>query len=180
MKDISMHVLDILQNSTRAGANKILIDVVEDKAEDILTISINDNGSGMDEETLQKAINPFFTTRTTRNVGLGLSLLKQNAERSGGRLMISSELGKGTEVVALFGLSNVDRPPLGDIAGAIVLTATANTDIRFVFRFKNERIDYIFDTDEVNEALDGIQINNPEIVLCLKKMVEENIGKLET
>jgi anti-sigma regulatory factor (Ser/Thr protein kinase) len=177
MKDLSMHILDIAQNSTRAGAKEIFIEIVENRYDDTMTVSVKDNGSGMDQDTLDKVLNPFFTTRTTRKVGLGLPLLKQNAERSGGRFSITSELGKGTEVIAVFGLTNIDRPPLGDIAGVIVLTAASNPEIRFVFHFKNEFTDYLFDTVEINEVLDGVPINNPDIVLYLRKMVDENIGR---
>lgn len=172
-----MHILDITQNSTRAGASEIFIEVLENRSEDTLTVSIKDNGSGMDQDTIDNVLNPFFTTRTTRKVGLGLPLLKQNAERSGGGLSIISKPGKGTEVIAIFGLSNIDRPPLGDIAGVIVLTAASNPEIRFVFHFKNEFTDYLFDTVEINEVLDGVPINNPDIVLYLRSMVDQNIGR---
>ncbi len=177
MKDLSMHIMDILQNSTRAGATEVFIDVIENIADDTLTVSIKDNGSGMDKQTVEMALNPFFTTRSTRNVGLGLPLLKQNAERSGGRFSISSEAGVGTDVVAVFGLSNIDRPPMGDLAGAIVLTAVANPDIRLVFHFFDEVTDYVFDTDEVKTVLDGVPMSNPEIILLLRKMVDENTGR---
>ena len=175
-----MHILDILQNSTRAGATEVFVDVIEDLSDDTLTISVKDNGSGMDKQTVEMALNPFFTTRSTRKVGLGLPLLKQNAERSGGRFFLSSEVGAGTDVVAVFGLSNIDRPPMGDLAGAIVLTAVANPDIRFVLHFKNELTDYVFDTDEVNAVLEGMPMNNPEIIIYLRKMIDENTGGTAT
>ena len=91
MKDLSMHIMDILQNSTRAGATEVTLEVIENPAADTLTIRFIDNGCGMDAETVQKVINPFFTTRTTRKVGLGLPLLKQNTEQTGGSLDIQSE-----------------------------------------------------------------------------------------
>src|SRR5574344_674055 len=175
MKDLSMHIMDILQNSTRAGASEITLDVVENKTEDTLTLRFIDNGCGMDDDTLSKVLNPFFTTRTTRKVGLGLSLIKQNAEQTGGSLTIESEKGKGTTVTAVFGLSNIDRPPMGDLAGTVVLTASAYPDIRFIFHYKTQLIDYKFDTKEVLEVLDGISIQEPEVIQYLKEMIEENI-----
>ena len=170
-----MHIMDILQNSTRAGAKDITLEVIEDKTKDQLILRFIDNGCGMDKETAERVINPFFTTRTTRKVGLGLPLLKQNTERTGGSLTIDSEKGKGTTVTAIFGLTNIDTPPMGDLAGTVVLTASAYPDIHFIFHYQREDVDYIFDTDEVNEALDGVSIQDPEIIAYLKEMVEENI-----
>ena len=174
-----MHIMDILQNSTRAGATEVTLEVLEDAAADTLTIRFIDNGCGMDAETVQKVINPFFTTRTTRKVGLGLPLLKQNTEQTGGSLDIQSEKGKGTTVTAVFGLTHLDRPPMGDLAGTVVLTASTYPDIRFIFHYHNGDTDYVFDTDEVNEALDGISIQEPEVIHYLKEMIQENIGNVE-
>lgn len=171
-----MHIMDILQNSTRAGATKIELTVEENKAKDTLNLIFKDNGSGMDEATLKKVLNPFFTTRTTRKVGLGLSLLKQNAEMTGGSLTIESQLKRGTVVTAVFGLTHWDRPPMGDLAGTVVLTASAYPDIRFIFHYKTDRIDYLFDTDEVKEVLDGVSIQDPEVIAYLKEMISENIN----
>ena len=179
MKDLSMHIMDILQNSTRAGATEVTLEVLEDVAADTLTIRFIDNGCGMDAETVQKVINPFFTTRTTRKVGLGLPLLKQNTEQTGGSLDIQSEKGKGTTVTAVFGRSHLDRPPMGDLAGTVVLTASAYPDIRFIFHYHNGETDYVFDTVEVNEVLDGISIQEPEVIQYLKEMIQENIGNVE-
>ena len=178
MKDLSMHIMDILQNSTRAGATEVTLEVLEDVAADTLTIRFIDNGCGMDAETVQKVINPFFTTRTTRKVGLGLPLLKQNTEQTGGSLDIQSEKGKGTTVTAVFGRTHLDRPPMGDLAGTVVLTASAYPDIRFIFHYHNGETDYVFDTVEVNEALDGISIQEPEVIQYLKEMIQENIGNV--
>jgi len=175
MKDIALHIMDILQNSTRAKATKIELNIEENLAKDTLTIMFKDNGHGMSEETLEQVLNPFFTTRTTRKVGLGLSLLKQSAEFTGGTLTIHSELDVGTTVTVTFGLSHIDRPPLGDVAGTIVLTASAYPDIHFRMHYKTDKVDYIFDTQEINEALDGVSIQEPEIVQYLIEMTRENM-----
>ncbi|MDD4395447.1 MAG: ATP-binding protein [Bacteroidales bacterium] len=175
MKDLSMHIMDILQNSTRAGATEITLEVLEDTTTDTLTLRFIDNGCGMDAEMLSHVLNPFFTTRTTRRVGLGLSLIKQNAEQTGGSLLINSEKGVGTTVTAIFGLSHIDRPEMGDLAGTVVLTASAYPDIRFIFHYQTDTIDYTFDTQEVVEVLDGISIQEPEVIQYLKEMIEENI-----
>lgn len=176
MKDLSMHIMDILQNSTRAKATEITLEVLEDSARDTLTLIFKDNGCGMDEEMVQKVINPFFTTRTTRKVGLGLPLLKQNTEQTGGSMRIESKVGEGTTVTAVFGLTHLDTPPMGDLAGTMVLTISAHPEIHFIFHYKrDEEVDYLLDTDEVYEILDGLSINDPEVIESLKEMVEENI-----
>lgn len=177
MKDLSMHIMDILQNSTRAKATEITLEVLLDSAKDTLTLIFKDNGCGMDAETVQKVINPFFTTRTTRKVGLGLPLLKQNTEQTGGFMNIQSEVGVGTTVTAVFGLTHLDTPPMGDLAGTMVLTISANPDIRFLFHYKrDDDVDYLLDTDEVYEILDGMSINDPDVIESLKEMIIENIS----
>lgn len=180
MKDISMHIMDILQNSIRAKADLIQLNVTENTAADTLTLEFIDNGSGMSGETLSKVLNPFFTTRTTRKVGLGLSLLKQNAEQTGGSLDIQSKLGEGTTVKAVFGLSHWDRQPMGDLPGTVILTVSAHPEIRFIFRYQSETIDFVFDTEEVNEVLDGASLQDPSVVRDLKELVEANLeGRVE-
>lgn len=177
MKDLSLHIIDILQNSTRAKATRIELDVEKSTADDKLVLRFKDNGCGMDETMVKKVTEPFFTTRTTRKVGLGLPLLKQNAELTGGSFVIMSELGKGTEVTANFSLSHIDRKPMGDLAGAVVLTLSSYPEVRFIFNYKDDNTHFVLDTDEVNEVLDGMSVQNPEIVQYLKEMIEENIGK---
>jgi anti-sigma regulatory factor (Ser/Thr protein kinase) len=176
MKEISMHIMDILQNSTRAGAKTVEISLLIDTKKDTLTLIFKDDGCGMDKATVDKVLSPFFTTRTTREVGLGLSLLKQNAELTGGSLSISSELGTSTTVTVIMGYSHIDRQPLGDIAGTVVLTASAYPDIRFIFYYQKDKINYLFDTQEVNEILDGVSIQEPEVIQYLKEMIIENIS----
>ena len=178
MKDLSLHVMDILQNSTRAGATKIELNIIENTNDDIYTLQFIDNGCGMDEETVQKVIDPFFTTRTVRKVGLGLPLIKQNAERTGGSFQIESQIGKGTIVNVVFSHKNIDRPNLGDIAGTIVLTASAFPDIHFIYKHQKDGEEFIFDTEEVNEALDGISIQDPEIIQYLREMINENLKEM--
>jgi hypothetical protein len=175
MKDLSLHIMDILQNSTRAKASKIELDIIEDTVNNTLAIIFTDNGCGMDEETVKRVIDPFFTTRTVRKVGLGLPLLKQNCEQTGGSLHIESKVNEGTQVTATFVHDHIDRPTLGDIAGAVVLTASAYPDIRFIYRHEKDGQSYVFDTEEVKEALDGISIQNPEIIQYLKEMIVESL-----
>lgn len=178
MKDLSMHVMDIAQNSVSAGAKKITISIVEDTQSDVLCIELEDNGKGMSQEILEKVTDPFFTTRTTRKVGLGLPLLKMNAEHCNGSFFIRSKPGEGTLVKAQFQYSNIDRPALGNMAETIVLLVTANPEIEFVYRHSMDESTYVFDTKEINEILEGIPINDAKIYLFLKEMVQENLAEI--
>lgn len=178
MKELSLHIMDIIQNSIVAEASCIEIELIENKAENIYSISIIDNGKGMTAEMLANVTDPYCTSRTTRKVGLGIPLFKQNAERAGGSLTISSELGKGTLLKAVFQHDNLDRPMMGDIAGVIVLTAAANENIRFVYTHKTESGEYVFDTEEIKEALDGMRMNQPEVIRYLKEMIKENLTEI--
>jgi hypothetical protein len=178
MKELSLHILDIIQNSIVAEANFIEIELIDNKAENIYSISIKDNGKGMSAEMLANVTDPYCTSRTTRKVGLGIPLFKQNAERAGGYLTITSELGKGTLLKAVFQHDNLDRPMMGDISGVIILTVAANENIRFVYTHKTESGEYVFDTDEIKEALDGISMNQPQVIRYLKEMIEENLTEI--
>lgn len=179
MKDLSMHIMDIIQNSVRAKASDVELEIIEEKEKNLYTIIIEDNGSGMDEETLKKVTDPFFTTRTTRKVGLGLPLLKQNAERTGGYMELSSQKGVGTKLKAVFEHDNWDRPAIGDIAGTVVLLVGANPEMSLIYRHKTDTGEYVFNTKEIVEVLDGVPINEPEVLRYLKEMINENLKEIK-
>ena len=148
MEDLSLHILDIAENSITASAKMIGIRIIEDHAKDLLTIEIMDDGKGMDEHSLQKAIDPFFTTRTTRKVGLGLSLLAQATRESDGKIELSSEPGKGTTVKAVFRLSHLDRKPIGDINETMRTLVAGHPEIDFIYEHQKDNSTYRFDTRE--------------------------------
>lgn len=148
MEDLSLHILDIVENSIAAMASRIEIRVEEDQARDLVTIEIKDDGNGMDEQTLKKALDPFFTTRTTRRVGLGLSLLAQAARDSEGAFDLSSRPGEGTTVNATFRLSHPDCKPMGDIGQTMQVLITAHPEIEFLYEHKKDNSIYHFDTRE--------------------------------
>src|SRR5665811_437275 len=139
MKTLSDHILDILQNSVNAKSTLIKIRIEKDKKNDLCKLKIKDNGCGMDEQTLLQASKPFFTTRKTRKVGLGLALLKQNAERANGTFSIWSEVNKGTNVEATFQFSNVDRTELGDVWNVFYLTMLGNENVDFELKYKTDK-----------------------------------------
>jgi anti-sigma regulatory factor (Ser/Thr protein kinase) len=179
MKTISEHILDMVQNSVRANATLIEIIVEEDKKNDIYTLIIRDNGCGMDKQALEQATGPFFTSRNTRKVGLGLALLKQNAEQSSGALEVKSETGKGTEIKAAFQLSNIDRPPLGDVWNSYYLTLLCNEKTRLNYSHKTDKGDFEIFSEEIKETLAGMPLNNKEIKNGIIELIKNNLTDIK-
>ena len=142
MEDLSLHILDVVENSVAASAATIEILIVEDTVNDRLSLEIRDDGVGMEQKLRERALDPFFSTRPTRRIGLGLPLLAQAARDSGGDLELESEPGKGTTVLAVFQLSHPDRKPLGDIAASLVaiLAGKPHLDVRFEYERDGELV----------------------------------------
>lgn len=153
MREISLHILDILQNSVAAGADVIRTDIYFDSGSGLLKIDIADNGCGMDEETLARVTDPFMTSRTTRKVGLGIPLYKFYATLTGGGFDIRSKPGEGTKVSAVFNTKSIDCMPVGNLTDAILTTISSNHDIRFIFTFAVDGKSFEFDTDDVKDVL---------------------------
>ena len=179
MKDLALHILDILQNSVTAGASLVQISIEEKPSADKYIVRISDNGKGMSEEMLQQVTDPFFTTRNTRKVGLGLPLLKQNAELTGGSLQIISKLGEGTEVTATFIYSHIDRLPTGDIPGILALTTSSYTEIDFIYKHQTPEGIFVFDTTEIKETLEGVPISNPQVIAFMKDFIRDNLAAIK-
>lgn len=179
MKDVSSHILDIVQNSIRAEATLIKITVEEDESLNTYEIKIEDNGCGMEDQVLRQVQDPFFTTRTTRKVGLGISLFKQNAEQTGGFLKIESKLGLGTIVHVQFGLNHVDRQPIGDIKGVLTLLFTANPTIDFIYIHRTKHGEYEFNTIKIKEILNESYTVNSITIGFIKDMIDENLNELQ-
>jgi hypothetical protein len=170
--------MDIAQNSIRANATRVEVDVEERVTRDTLAITIRDNGKGMDAMTVARVSDPFFTSRTTRKVGLGIPLLKQNAEATGGAVTVRSLPGEGTTVEAVFSRSHLDRPPSGDIPGTVVLLAVANPGIDVRYKHVTEKGEYFFSSKETREFLGGVPLDDPEVVAALREMITENIKEI--
>lgn len=134
MEDLSLHIMDIAENSLRAGARHVGIRLIEDRNNGLLTLEISDDGKGMDDAEKREAADPFFTTKEGKRFGLGLSLLAQSAEEAGGSMTVESKAGKGTTVTAKFVLGHVDRKPLGDIEKTVRCLTSAHPDVIFEFR----------------------------------------------
>ena len=174
MRELSLNILDIAQNSISAGAPLITIEVSENRTDQTLFIGIYDNGRGMSEELVKSVIDPFFTTRTTRKVGMGIPLFKMAAEQTGGSLEIKSELGVGTEVKAYFKTDSVDFTPLGDVASTIQMLITMNTDRDFVYKHIVDGKEFVCDTREIKAILGDVPLDSYEISQWILEFIKEN------
>ena len=174
MRELSLNILDIAQNSISAGALLITIEVSENRTDQTLFIGIYDNGRGMSEEQVKSVIDPFFTTRTTRKVGMGIPLFKMAAEQTGGSLEIKSELGVGTEVKAYFKTDSVDFTPLGDVASTIQMLITMNTDRDFVYKHIVDGKEFVCDTREIKAILGDVPLDSYEISQWILEFIKEN------
>lgn len=179
MRELSLNVMDIAQNSISAGAKLIGIDVSENPVQDELCITIRDNGKGMSGEQVKRVTDPFFTTRTTRKVGLGIPLFKMEAEMTGGSFFISSEPGKGTVVTARFVPSHVDFIPLGDINSTVLLLITCNPDLDFVYHRSVGTVEFTLDTRELRSVLgDEVALNDSGVVEWIKEYLQEQTDNM--
>lgn len=174
MRELSLNILDVAQNSITAGASLITIEIGENTDEKTLLIGIYDNGKGMSEEQVKSVIDPFFTTRTTRKVGMGIPLFKMAAEQTGGSLEIESEINVGTKVRAYFKTDSVDFTPLGDVAATIQMLITMNTDRDFVYKHTVNEKEFIADTREIKEILGDVPLDTYEVSQWLIEFIKEN------
>lgn len=179
MEDLSLHILDIAENSINAGATDILIVIREDLIDDVLTIEIEDNGAGMTPSELDVALDPFYTTRTTRRVGLGLPLLDEATKAANGRLEIDSRPGSGTRVCATFQLSHIDRKPIGNMADTVVALLASRPDINIAYR--HERGDHLmlFSTKDIRRQLDGQPVNSADALNFIRRYLAQEENNLE-
>jgi len=178
MKELSLHILDIAENSVGACSTQITIEVRENIANDRLRICVIDNGKGMSPEQVVKVIDPFVTTRTTRKVGLGIPLLKAAAELCDGYLTIESQLGLGTKLTVEFKKSHIDRMPMGDLPGTILQLVVGYPTINIIFVYSVNEIEQIFDDKLIKQELQGIPLTEPEILAYIRKEIEAGYYEL--
>lgn len=172
--EISLHILDIVQNSIKAGADLIEIRISVHTDTKSIRVNIRDNGCGMSQEQLAACENPFFTSRTTRKVGLGIPFLKQSAECTGGTFFISSCEGQGTDIEAEYRMDHIDCIPIGDINATIYSLVIMNEAIDFLFQYQVDTRQFVFDTREVRSMIGGISFGSIEIASFIKEFLEEN------
>jgi len=175
MLELAAHILDIAENSVRAGASLVEINIVEDEKENLFSIEIIDNGCGMTQEEIQKALDPFYTTKKVRRVGLGIPLLSDAAERAGGNLQLESIQGKGTRLRVTFELNHIDRQPLGDIVSTLIILIAGNSDIDFLYRHRYNDRQFELDTREIRKEIEDIPINHSEILKYIKQLIEDGL-----
>lgn len=173
MRELSLNVLDIAQNSISANASLIEIEVLEDTAKKELVIGIYDNGRGMTPEQVRNVQDPFFTTRTTRKVGMGIPLFKLAAEQTGGSLEIVSEVGVGTRVRTVFKTDSIDFTPVGDMDSTIVMLITMNTDRDFIYRFGIDENEFTLSTEELKGILGDVPLSEPSIAQWIREYLSE-------
>lgn len=172
MRELSLHILDALQNSLEAGADRIELVIEEDPIADRLHITIRDNGRGMSTEQLARAFDPFYTTRKTRHVGLGLPLFKAAAQRCNGDVTLASQEGKGTTLEATFQYSHIDRAPLGDMTRTL-LAFLLGGKCDLSYRHRVGEREFSFDTAEIRAALGGLPFSHPEVRRWLEAFIAE-------
>ena len=174
MPEISLHILDVAENSVRAGARNVVIRVAADTAADLLSVSIEDDGKGMDREQVARVADPFYTSRKTRRVGLGVPFFKLAAELTGGHFSIRSAPGEGTTVCADFVLSSVDRMPLGDMPSTMHTLITMHEDIDFQYQFTLDGAGFALATAEFREILGEVSFREPEVSQYILDYLREN------
>jgi len=181
VRELALHILDILQNAIEAGATQVALTIDEDQAADRLTITVRDNGRGMDKATVARAINPFFTSRTTRHVGLGLPLLAAATERAGGQLTIQSEPGVGTTVTATFQLCHPDRQPLGDMAATLLAFLLGEKNVALHYVHRTARDTFEFHSADIRAALgDEVELGDPVVRQWLAEFLAEGEQAVQT
>ena len=174
MTEISLNILDVAENSVRAGASLVEIAVDADLEQNRLTVMIKDNGCGMSPEQLEQVTDPFFTTRTTRKVGLGIPFFKMAALSADGDFEIVSKEGEGTEVKAEFALNHIDRMPLGDINGTIYTLVNFHPDMDFCYVYRYDGKEFVLDTRQMRDILGDIPLDTPEVTGYIREYLEEN------
>lgn len=176
MPELSLNILDVAQNSVTAGSPVTTIAIVADSAADRLTIQIIDHGCGMTAEQVAKVTDPFYTTRTTRKVGLGVPFFKMAAELTGGSFKIESTVGQGTTVTAVFGLQHIDRMPLGDLAATMTSLIGPNPNLDFVLEYRVDDKHFTMDTREFRSVLGAdVPLSAPEVLTYIAEYINENM-----
>lgn len=178
MRELSLHILDVVENGIAAGANCIWIEVDEARQKDLIKIVIRDNGRGMPLEKLQNLDDPFITSRTTRRVGLGLSLLAAASTRCDGKVRVDSATGKGTEIEATFRFHHIDRAPMGDMAATVTTLIIGNPGIDFVYSHRIDGREFQLDTRELRMEMKDLSLSDPMVIQHLTESIRSSLKAL--
>jgi anti-sigma regulatory factor (Ser/Thr protein kinase) len=180
VRELSLHIMDIVENGVAAGATQVHISMIEDTARNLLRISIKDNGRGIPEHRLDQVLDPFYTTRTTRRVGLGLSLFREASRRCDGEFTLRSKEGEGTEVSASFRLDHIDLAPLGDMASSMTSLIMGNPGVDFIYTHERNGRAFQVDTREVRKELEDLPITHPEVIKYIGDSIRESLEEIKT
>ena len=178
MEDISLHILDLAQNSIAAGASRIEISIQDIPEQDRLGIRIRDNGKGMDQDQVQKASDPFYTTRTTRKVGLGIPLFQASAEATGGHMEILSQKDAGTTVQAVFHSSHIDCLPIGRMEDTMAVLICCNPDVQFHYSHIFSDRKFVLHSGEIQQKLGEISIAYPDVIMWIKDYIHSGLEEI--
>jgi anti-sigma regulatory factor (Ser/Thr protein kinase) len=178
VRELSLHILDVVENGVTAGADCIAIRVEESSAADLLRITVHDNGRGMPDAKIKRVEDPFVTTRTTRRVGLGLALLAAAARRCDGDISVNTAPGRGTEVTATFRRSHIDRAPLGDMAATLGTLILGNPRVDFVYVHRLDDGEFTFDTREIKADLEVVDLSDSVVVTYLTESIRRSLNAL--
>ena len=178
MEDLSLHILDVVENALKAEATRIEIRVAEDMGQDLLRLQITDNGSGIEKEMIESVTDPFVTSRTERRIGLGLPLLAEAATVSGGNIKINSSPGTKTTIDVTFVHSNIDRKPLGDIGKTIIMLISGNPEVDFKYYHEINGNEYSLDTIALKEHLQEVPMNHPEVIKLIREDINHGLKEL--
>jgi len=174
-----MHILDIVENSVTGGANQISILVDVSTRKDVLLIEIKDNGRGMDETMQRDALDPFFTTKGRKRVGLGLPMLAEAARKACGEMRMDSRQGKGTVIRATFGLHHVDRQPVGDMIETMVVLIAGYPEVNFTYKYVQDQEGFAWNTRRIEEQLGDVPRYDPAVADFVRKEIREKLAELK-
>lgn len=175
MNELSLYLLDIVQNSIKADSKNIIINIIEDTKEDLLSIEVIDDGKGMSEETLKKVTDPFFTSRLTRRVGLGIPIFKELCETCLGSFQIKSQEKKGTRLIGTLKHSNIDRPPMGNIVDTIYTLIINDEKVEILYNHSFNDKKFTLNTKELKQILDGISFKQMDVMIWIKDYIKEGL-----
>ncbi len=178
MEELALYILDLVQNSIEAGADRVCVFLDQCAADGKIVIEVRDNGRGMDEAARAAAFDPFYTTRTTRRLGLGLALLRAAAEATRGWVELESQVGAGTRVKAVFDASHIDCPPLGDVPTTLAVILAANPDLELCYRHRFGDREFSFTSSELRARLGEVALNDPTVFQCLRELFAESLDNL--
>ena len=173
MRDLCQHIMDLVENAVEAGASEVTVSLNEESARNCLSLQVDDNGSGLSEVALQRATDPFYTTRDTRRVGLGLSLLQAAATRSGGSIFLDNQPKGGTRVRCRFGLWHLDRPPLGDVPTTLLALGVLHPNLDLVYRHVVDGRELCIDLAAFRKSLNGAALARSSSLSALKRFLED-------